>query len=127
MAKGEDENRSFDERLRDARARQGLTPRPPVISGGTYEGGPSPLSIGLRVGVELVSALLVAVVIGYWLDRWLHTSPVLLGVFVLLGGAAGVANVWRIMGPGAIGAGATKESKGDPQGGPGGKGRDSGG
>ena len=53
----------------------------------------------MRVGVELVSALVVAVAIGWYLDRWLHTAPVLLVVFVLLGGAAGVANVWRLMGP----------------------------
>ena len=41
----------------------------------------------------------VAVAIGWGLDRWLHTSPWLLGLFVLLGGAAGVANVWRLMMP----------------------------
>jgi len=58
------------------------------------------MGIGLRVGVELVSALFVGVAIGWLLDKWLHTSPVLLAVFVLLGGAAGVANVWRLMGPG---------------------------
>lgn len=56
------------------------------------------MSIGLRVGVELFSAFVVAVAIGWALDHWLHTSPAFLVVFVLLGGAAGVANVWRMMG-----------------------------
>ena len=42
----------------------------------------------------------IVVMIGWLLDKWLHTSPVLLAVFLLLGGAAGVANVWRLMGPG---------------------------
>lgn len=57
------------------------------------------MGIGLRVGVELVAALAVAVAIGLALDRLLGTSPWLLGLFVLMGGAAGVANVWRLMMP----------------------------
>ena len=96
-----------------------MDPRPPDQSGGLGQLGASALSIGLRVGLELVSALVVAVAIGWWLDKWLHTSPVLLGVFVLLGGAAGVANVWRLMGPGAAGAGPVSELTGRRRGGPG--------
>jgi ATP synthase protein I len=57
------------------------------------------MGIGVRVGVELVAAMAVAVAIGWGLDRWLHTTPWLMGLFVLLGGAAGVANVWRLMMP----------------------------
>jgi ATP synthase protein I len=53
----------------------------------------------MRVGVELVSALVVAVAIGYGLDRWLHTLPLFLVLFVVLGGVAGVMNVWRLVGP----------------------------
>ncbi len=53
----------------------------------------------MRVGVELVSCLVVAVAIGWVLDRWLHTLPLFLVIFVLLGGVAGVANVWRLVGP----------------------------
>ncbi len=55
--------------------------------------------VGARVGVELLSALVVGVGLGWGLDRWLHTSPLLLVVGVLLGGAAGIANVWRLMAP----------------------------
>ena len=58
------------------------------------------MGIGVRVGVELVAALVVALAMGWGLDRWLGTTPWLLGLFVLLGGAAGVANVWRLMMPG---------------------------
>jgi ATP synthase protein I len=60
---------------------------------------PSAWGIGARVGVELLSALVVGLGIGWALDRWLHTAPLMLVVFVLLGGAAGVANVWRLMAP----------------------------
>jgi len=53
----------------------------------------------LRVGVELVSALVVAVAIGYGLDRLFGTMPILTAVFVPLGGAAGVINLWRVFVP----------------------------
>jgi ATP synthase protein I len=131
MDEGEDGGGSFEERLRAARRRQGLAPRLADQSGGAGGNGPSALGIGLRVGVELVSALAVAVAIGWWLDKWLHTSPALLAVFVLLGGAAGVANVWRLVGPGreAAGpdsAGRNAERTDHRRDGPVGKGRDSG-
>jgi ATP synthase protein I len=61
--------------------------------------GQSPWAIGLRVGVELVSALVVAVAIGYGLSLVFGARPIFIAVFVLLGGAAGVLNVWRIFAP----------------------------
>jgi ATP synthase protein I len=93
-------NGAFEARLRAARQRAGL--EKPGSAGPRGPGGPlsgSPLAIALRVGVEMVSALIVGVGIGWGLDRWLGTAPVLLAVFTLLGGAAGVANVWRVVGP----------------------------
>jgi ATP synthase protein I len=51
------------------------------------------------VGIELVSALVVAVAIGYGLGRLFGAMPIFLAVFVLLGGAAGVLNVWRSFAP----------------------------
>jgi ATP synthase protein I len=62
-------------------------------------GQASAMGIGLRAGVELVSSLVVATAIGWGLDRWLHTLPLFLVIFVMLGGAAGVLNVWRLMAP----------------------------
>lgn len=41
--------------------------------------GLSPWSIGLRVGAELVTALILGVAIGLALDHWLHTKPVFPG------------------------------------------------
>ncbi len=89
---------SFEERLKAARSRQGLE-TPPKQSDETDGLGASPWGIGLRVGVELVSALVVAVAIGYGLDYLFGTRPILTGIFVILGGAAGVLNVWRIFAP----------------------------
>jgi ATP synthase protein I len=87
---------SFEERLRAARAKQAADqPQPSRDTAGTA----SPMGIGVRVGIELVSALAIGVAIGWGLDWWLGTKPWLLALFVLLGGAAGVANVWRLMLP----------------------------
>jgi ATP synthase protein I len=100
MSENEGGGGSFEERLKSARSRQGLDiPErvPDAVSGGQEA---SPLGVGMRVGVELVSALVVATAIGYGLDRWLHTLPLFLVIFVVLGGVAGVMNVWRLVGPG---------------------------
>lgn len=127
MGGSEDSGGSFEDRLKAARRRQGMDHESSESSGGETQPGFSALGIGLRVGLELVSAMVVSVTIGWWLDRWLHTSPVLLGVIVLLGFAAGIANVWRLMGPGGQGAGDGTELRRHPRGGAGDKGRDSGG
>ena len=92
----DDKGGSFEERLRAARTKQAMDVPPPSAGA---QGTASPMGIGVRVGVELVSALAVSVAIGWGLDRWLGTKPWLLALFVLLGGAAGVANVWRLMMP----------------------------
>lgn len=95
---------SFEDRLATARRRQGLeAPREGDASGASGVGlSPSQgnaLGMGMRVGIELVSALAVAVAIGWFLDEWLGTRPFLLMLFFVLGGAAGVANVWRLVSP----------------------------
>ena len=124
---GQRDSGSFEERLQAARLKQGLDPQPGVSITGSAP-IQSDLGIGLRVGLELVSSLVVAVAIGWWLDKWLHSSPVFLAVFVLLGGAAGIANVWRLMGPGRqVPDDRQNVVTGRPIDGPGGKGRDSGG
>lgn len=88
---------SFEARLRAAREKQGLDQGP---NRGTGDGLPaSALGVGLRVGTELVAALAVGLGIGLGLDWWLGTRPAFLVVFVLVGGAAGVMNVWRLMAP----------------------------
>ncbi len=90
------ENGSFEERLRQAQARQAAqAPKPASGTGGA----PGAMGIGVRVGIELVSALAVGLAIGWGLDWLLGTRPWMLALFVLLGGAAGVANVWRLMMP----------------------------
>jgi len=89
---------SFEERLAVARRKQGMD-SPPADADAGGKPPMSAMGMGLRVGVELVSALAVAVAIGWWLDGFFNTRPFLLMLFVLLGGAAGVLNVWRLLMP----------------------------
>lgn len=97
MNERKDDDGSFESRLNAARAKQGMDPAPVDPSAGGKQ--VSALGVGLRVGVEMLSALVVGVAVGWALDRWLHTSPIMLSLFVLLGGGAGVANVWRVLTP----------------------------
>lgn len=48
-----------------------------------------------RVGIELLVAVAVGSLIGYWLDLWLGTFPWLLVIFFFLGVAAGFLNVYK--------------------------------
>ena len=93
---------AFDRRLQEARARQGLDPDPAQADPArTNQAAPeaSAMAVFFRVGVELVSALLVGLAIGWGLDRLLGTRPLFLILFVLLGGIAGIINVWRLVVP----------------------------
>jgi len=85
---------ALDQRVREARARAGLsgTQAPDKPVGNPLGTG---LSAAWRIGVEMVAALIVGVGIGLLLDGWLGTAPWGLVVFLLLGTAAGVLNVYR--------------------------------
>jgi ATP synthase protein I len=50
---------------------------------------------GLQAGIEVVAGVGFGVLLGWALDRWLGTAPLLLIVFFMLGAAAGVLNAYR--------------------------------
>ncbi len=83
---------SFDQRLSEARNRH--LDAEPASSGGAID--QSSLGLVMRVGVELVAAVIVGLAIGWGLDAWLKTRPLLLILFAFLGGIAGIVNVWRL-------------------------------
>jgi ATP synthase protein I len=53
------------------------------------------MGIAFRIATELVAGVLVGALIGWQLDEWLGTKPILLLVFFVLGAAAGILNVMR--------------------------------
>jgi ATP synthase protein I len=62
---------------------------------------PSPESSkAYKAATDFIAALVVGVFLGYWIDRWLHTTPIGIIVFMLLGFGAGFMNLYRSqMGP----------------------------
>ncbi len=81
----------LDARLREAKSKRG------GHAGADREAQGGGLAFAVRIGVDLVAALAVGVGIGILLDRWLGTSPWFLLLFFLLGAAAGMMNVYRVM------------------------------
>ncbi len=57
----------------------------------------SGLGLAARIGVELVVTTLVGTALGWFLDGWFGTRPWLMIVFMFLGGAAGISNVYRVV------------------------------
>ena len=53
------------------------------------------MSLGMRVGTELVGTILVSGAIGYGLDRWLGTSPWILVVMLVLGMIAAFYSIYK--------------------------------
>ena len=88
---GSPDFKDFDERVRrlreDARLPQeeAAGERPRHSIGGA----------GVQVGIELVAGVIGGALIGYGLDRWLDTWPILFLVFFFLGAAAGMLNAYR--------------------------------
>lgn len=54
------------------------------------------MNLGFRVLAEFVAAVVVGTLIGWQLDVWFHTGPILLIVFLILGTAAGFMSIYRL-------------------------------
>lgn len=88
-----DSLRDLDDRLRRLREREENGKDSPSRGHMSSSG----LGMAMRIGVELVASLVIGVGIGWGLDHLLGTSPWLLLVFFLLGAAAGMLNIYRVM------------------------------
>lgn len=58
----------------------------------------SALGFALKLGTEIISGILVGLVMGYAIDHVWGTQPWGLIVMVLLGAAAGILNIFRLLG-----------------------------
>ncbi len=63
----------------------------PVLSGESLGAA----NLGLRVLVEFVSAISVGALVGWQIDTWFHTGPIFLILFLFLGVAGGMLNIYR--------------------------------
>ena len=55
------------------------------------------INIYYRVGTELLAGLIIGACIGWTLDQWVNTTPLFLIIFFILGGVAGIYNLWRVL------------------------------
>ena len=53
------------------------------------------LGNAFKLGTELVAAVVVGTIIGFILDNWFGTKPLLIIIFFLFGAAAGILNVFK--------------------------------
>ena len=53
------------------------------------------LGNAFKLGTELVAAVGVGTIIGFILDNWFGTKPLLIIIFFLFGSVAGILNVFR--------------------------------
>lgn len=82
----------LDKKIKEARARQ-----EPSGSGVGKTLGPDigAARVALRASIELVSALVVGGLLGYWIDQWLGSKPWAMIIMFFLGFAAGFVNIYR--------------------------------
>ena len=55
----------------------------------------SSIGIAMKLSSEMVAAVFVASLIGYYLDKWLETEPFFLIILFFLGAITGILNVVR--------------------------------
>ena len=55
----------------------------------------SSLGMAMKLSSEMVAAVFVASLIGYYLDKWLETEPFFLILLFFLGAITGILNVVR--------------------------------
>ena len=91
MPRDESRFRDFDERMRKLR---GAPAEGESESGASAAGGVS-FGSGIQAGIELVAGVVGGGLIGWLLDRWLETWPVLFIALFFLGAAAGMLNAYR--------------------------------
>jgi ATP synthase protein I len=70
----------------------------PVVENEKAVGLSNQAAVAMELPFVLVSAVIVGGLLGYFLDRWLHTKPIFLFVFGGIGFYAGVRDVLRRLG-----------------------------
>ena len=92
MKKIPDDIKQMDERIRKVKAKEQRTREEKTESQFAHAA-----KVGFRIGAELISGVIVGAGIGYLLDILFGTRPLLLIIFLFLGGVAGFLNVYRFV------------------------------
>jgi ATP synthase protein I len=79
------------EKIDKARAER-VRRQPVVVDRSVLQQG---MGLGVRIGIELVVAIVVSTGLGWGIDRWFGTRPWGMIVLFFLGVAAGMLNVYR--------------------------------
>ena len=53
------------------------------------------LGNAFKLGTELIAAVIVGTIIGFILDSWFDTKPLLIIIFFIFGYIAGILNIFR--------------------------------
>ena len=75
----------------------------------------SGLGFGLRIAVDLLAGLAIGVGLGLVLDNWLDSTPLMMVVFLFLGAAAGMLNVYRAATGRGLAVGYRKDGSGEDE------------
>ena len=92
---GDDRDRPTPDRLGELDRRLKQVRRPEQEGDQQTQTRGAALGLGFKIAVDLVCAIAVGVGIGYFLDKWLGTSPWFLLIMMPLGMAAGILNVMK--------------------------------
>lgn len=90
MKKTPEDIKQLEAKIRELKSREAEVRKDKLESEFAYAS-----KVGFRIGVELLSGVLVGAAVGYVLDRLAGTQPWLLILFMFFGGGAGVLNVYR--------------------------------
>lgn len=83
---------SLSKRLGEIKKSQDVETEKLRVERGSSKG----VAAGMRIVTELLAALLGSMIIGWFLDRVLGTSPWFLMAMLILGVAAAFRNIWKI-------------------------------
>lgn len=85
--------KGLDAKLKKARetSRHGRPDEPQ-----SEKANPKAYALGMRVALEMIAAFIGGGAIGWFLDRWLGTSPWMLVLWIALGFAAGIRSAYRV-------------------------------
>jgi ATP synthase protein I len=84
----QDRLRNLDQKLDTAQGRRPPEPQDPSARG-------EAMGFAMRIATELVAGVFIGALLGWALDKWLGTAPILLIVCLLLGIAGGLLNSVR--------------------------------